>query len=107
MKTKNIYADPTIDFAFKRIFGTERFKAATIGLLNSIIKDVNIVDVSFLNTEILERNNQRDGLLVIFADGVEGDGRNGQKATKPTRPSSRHQQEPTSRPKKPFNTKRI
>ncbi len=52
MKTKNIYADPTIDFAFKRIFGTERFKAATIGPLNSIIKDVNIVDVSFLNTEI-------------------------------------------------------
>ena len=44
MKTKNIYADPTIDFAFKRIFGTERFKAATIGPLNSIIKDVNIVD---------------------------------------------------------------
>ncbi len=56
MKTKNIYADPTIDFAFKRIFGTERFKAATIGLLNSIIKDVNIVDVSFLNTEIIPEN---------------------------------------------------
>ena len=45
MKTKNIYADPTIDFAFKRIFGTERFKDATIGLLNSIIKDVNIVEM--------------------------------------------------------------
>ncbi len=56
MKTKNIYADPTIDFAFKRIFGTERFKDATIGLLNSIIKDVNIVDVSFLNTEIVPEN---------------------------------------------------
>ena len=56
MKTKNIYADPTIDFAFKRIFGTERFKDATIGLLNSIIKDVNIVDVSFLNTEIIPEN---------------------------------------------------
>ena len=56
MKTKNIYADPTVDFAFKRIFGTERFKDATIGLLNSIIKDVNIVDVSFLNTEIIPEN---------------------------------------------------
>ncbi len=56
MKTKNIYADPTIDFAFKRIFGTERFKDATIGLLNSIIKDVNIVEVSFLNTEIVPEN---------------------------------------------------
>lgn len=56
MKTKNIYADPTIDFAFKRIFGTERFKDATIGLLNSIIKDVNIVDVTFLNTEIIPEN---------------------------------------------------
>ena len=56
MKTKNIYADPTIDFAFKRIFGTERFKDATIGLLNSIIKDVYIIDVSFLNTEIVPEN---------------------------------------------------
>ena len=29
------FADPTNDFAFKRIFGTEQYKDATIGLLNS------------------------------------------------------------------------
>ncbi len=66
MKTKNIYADPTIDFAFKRIFGTERFKAATIGLLNSIIKDVNIVDVSFLNTEIIPENKDDKKCVIAF-----------------------------------------
>ena len=32
-----IYADPTVDFAFKRIFGTEKYKDAAIGLINSII----------------------------------------------------------------------
>ena len=44
---KRVFADPTVDFAFKRIFGTEKYKAATIGLLNSIIEGVNIVDVEF------------------------------------------------------------
>lgn len=46
------FADPTIDFAFKRIFGSEKYKAATIGLLNSIIKDRRIADISFLNVEL-------------------------------------------------------
>lgn len=46
------FADPTVDFAFKRIFGTEKYKAATIGLLNSIIPDKNIQEVSFINVEI-------------------------------------------------------
>ena len=50
MKNKRVFADPTVDFAFKRIFGTEKYKAATIGLLNSIIEGVNIVDVEFRNT---------------------------------------------------------
>jgi len=75
MKTKNIYADPTIDFAFKRIFGTERFKAATIGLLNSIIKDVNIVDVSFLNTEIIPENKD-DKKCVIDVLATDDRGNN-------------------------------
>lgn len=47
-----VFADATVDFAFKRIFGTERFKQATIGLLNSIIEDQTIADVSFLNVEL-------------------------------------------------------
>ena len=64
MKNKRVYADPTVDFAFKRIFGTEKYKAATIGLLNSIIEGVNIVDVEFLNTE-LGRENADDKNCII------------------------------------------
>jgi predicted transposase/invertase (TIGR01784 family) len=64
MKKTRVFADPTIDFAFKRIFGTEKYKAATIGLLNSIIEGVNIVDVEFLNTE-LGRENADDKNCII------------------------------------------
>ena len=64
MKKTRVYADPTVDFAFKRIFGTEKYKAATIGLLNSIIEGVNIVDVEFLNTE-LGRENADDKNCII------------------------------------------
>ena len=31
------FADPTVDFAFKRIFGTPQYKAATIGLQHGIL----------------------------------------------------------------------
>ncbi len=75
MKTKNIYADPTVDFAFKRIFGTERFKAATVGLLNSVIKDVNIVDVTFLNTEVAPENKD-DKKCVIDVLAADDQGNN-------------------------------
>jgi len=48
-----IFADPTVDFAFKRIFGTEQYKAATIGFLNSVICPPKpIVDVTFINVEL-------------------------------------------------------
>lgn len=47
------FADPTVDFAFKRIFGTEQYKAATIGLLNSLITDHHIVDVEYPNVELV------------------------------------------------------
>jgi len=48
-----VFADPSCDFAFHRIFGSERYKAATIGLLNSVIKGPEIVDVKFEPTEVL------------------------------------------------------
>ena len=64
MKKTRVFADPTVDFVFKRIFGTEKYKAATIGLLNSIIEGVNIVDVEFLNTE-LGRENADDKNCII------------------------------------------
>ncbi len=47
------FADPTVDYAFKRIFGTEKYKDATIQLLNSLLPDRNIVDITYLNTEVI------------------------------------------------------
>ena len=46
------YADVTVDFAFKRVFGSEKYKEATIGLLRSIITDRTIDDIEFLNVEV-------------------------------------------------------
>lgn len=43
-----VFADIRIDVAFKKAFGNPVFKDATIGLLNSIIKDVEIEDVEFI-----------------------------------------------------------
>lgn len=51
IKSPGVFADARVDFTFKRIFGTERFKDATIGLINSVIKEVEIVDVEFCGTE--------------------------------------------------------
>ena len=33
------FADPTVDFAFKRIFGTEKYNDATLGLLTKAEDD--------------------------------------------------------------------
>lgn len=46
------YADVSVDFAFKRAFGSEKYKEATIGLLRSIITDRKIDDIEFLNVEV-------------------------------------------------------
>lgn len=51
-RNPGIFADATYDVPFKRIFGTEKFKAATIGMLNSIIKHRHITDVTYINTEL-------------------------------------------------------
>ena len=73
MKKTRVYADPTVDFAFKRIFGTEKYKAATIGLLNSIIEGVNIVDVEFLNTELGRENaDEKNCIIDVLAADRNG-----------------------------------
>ena len=46
------FCDPTVDFAFHRIFGSEQYKDATIGFVNSMLPDRKIRDVEFLNVEI-------------------------------------------------------
>ena len=61
------------DFAFKRIFGTEQYKDATIGLLNCLFTEINIVDVSFPNTEILgDTEDSRKGFIDVLCTDVKG-----------------------------------
>ena len=47
-----VFADPKTDFAFHRIFGSERHKVALLGFLNDILSldgEHRIVDVTFLD----------------------------------------------------------
>ena len=68
-----VFADATVDTAFKRIFGTEQFKDATIGLLNSFIDSHHIVDVSFLNTELIpEAQESRKSIIDILCTDQDG-----------------------------------
>ena len=68
-----VFADATVDTAFKRIFGTEQFKDATIGLLNSFIDGHHIVDVSFLNTELVpETQESRKSIIDILCTDQDG-----------------------------------
>ena len=47
------FANPKVDYAFKRIFGTEKYKDATINLLNSLLPHLHIVNVEYPNTELI------------------------------------------------------
>ena len=68
-----VFADVCIDTAFKRVFATEEFKDATIGMLNSIIKDRRIKDVKFINTVIPgEPDNGRGAVVDVMCEDVDG-----------------------------------
>ena len=68
-----IFADMTIDYAFKRVFGTERYKAATIGMLNSIIKDRKIEDVEFIANEIpRETDDGKTSIIDVMCREADG-----------------------------------
>ena len=67
--TQEVFADPTADFTFKRVFGTEKYKAATIGLLNSLIRDHRIVDVKFLSSELIgETGDSRKAYIDVLCE---------------------------------------
>ena len=70
---KSRYADPTVDFAFKRIFGTEKYKQATINLLNCLLPECNIVNVSFLNSELLgDTGDSRKSYIDVLCEDTAG-----------------------------------
>ena len=71
---EEVFADPTVDFTFKRIFGTEKYKAATIGLLNSLITDHTIVDVKFLSSELIgETGDSRKAYIDVLCEDDRGE----------------------------------
>ena len=67
------FADPTVDFAFKRIFGTEKYKDATINLLNGLIPELDIRDIAFLNNEIISDTlDSKKSVIDIRAEDSAG-----------------------------------
>lgn len=69
------YADLKNDYMFKRIFGTEECKDILIMFLNQIISDTEILDVRFINTEVLGMTEEDSKIVVdiacITSDGSE------------------------------------
>lgn len=73
INSPGVFADARVDFAFKRIFGTERFKDATIGLINSIIKGIGVVDIEFCGTEYTrETANGKTICIDIVCKALDG-----------------------------------
>ena len=72
-KTDTRFCDPTCDFAFKRIFGSELYKDATIGFINSILTDRVIRDVKFMNVEIPGlTEDDRKSCVDVLCTGDDG-----------------------------------
>ena len=67
------FCDPMVDFAFKRIFGSEQYKEATIGLINSFITDRKVREVNFINTEIQGlAEEDRKSCVDVLCTGEDG-----------------------------------
>ncbi len=67
------FADPTVDFAFKRIFGTEAYKQNTVNLLNDLIPGIGIVDVKFINGELPgETSDSRKSVIDLCCEDASG-----------------------------------
>lgn len=69
----SVYADPTADVVFKKIFGTHEYSLVTIDVINSFIKGLNITEVSFLNT-VLNRESKTEATSIVDILARDGDG---------------------------------
>lgn len=49
--TGKVYAELLCDFMFKRLFGSEANKDVLLSFLNTVLEDVEIVQVDFIPTE--------------------------------------------------------
>lgn len=67
-----VFADPTVDTAFKRIFGTERFKEATIGLISDITGK-KVKHLEFRNVELVpELSDIKKSIVDVLCQDEEG-----------------------------------
>lgn len=69
----SVYADPSADVVFKKIFGTDEYSIVTIDLINSFIKGLNITTVTFLNT-VLNRQAKNEMTSIVDILAKDGDG---------------------------------
>lgn len=63
MVSQSVFIDPFIDFAFKRLFGTEANKDVLIDLLNTCLPGKNIRDVVFLDKEQVRLAKEYRGVI--------------------------------------------
>ena len=54
------YARPTVDYIFKRVFGTEQNKLCLVSFLNALLP-LDIVDLDFENTELTKEAEREKG----------------------------------------------
>lgn len=67
------YVDPMTDKGFKILFGSEENKELLIGLLNRIIPDADIVDLSYCNTEHQGMTEDDSGAIFdVYCENSEG-----------------------------------
>ena len=68
------YINPLTDFGFKKLFGSEPNKALLIDLLNHIIPDRHIVDLTYSTNEHTGRTAfDRKAIFDIYCKGEDGD----------------------------------
>ncbi|MCQ2136107.1 MAG: Rpn family recombination-promoting nuclease/putative transposase [Bacteroidales bacterium] len=66
------FAKMTVDTVFKRIFGSEDYKLATIGLIKGIL-GIDVVDVRFLRNELVrETQDSRGAFIDVLAECQDG-----------------------------------
>ena len=71
---KGIFANPKADSVFRTMFGTPKFEALTISLINSIIPDLHVVSVEFPNPQILTGvKMERKSVVDVFCKLENGE----------------------------------
>lgn len=70
-----VFADPTVDIVFKKIFSEEEYSAAAIDLINSFIPGLEVKSITHLNT-VLERQTKTERTSIIDVLAMDDEGNN-------------------------------